>query len=370
MAYRMDFFAGIESKVLAAIKASKVQYPAYVFVRDDVESKTGRLAFVDQNNVLRYIRGENKQYVVKVDVLPEVEKGDVEVLYILNGIVYTFDGTEYRPMYKDNTEKLEALTERIESLESADTLMSEKIANLEAENATMAEQIAELEDKIETLDVEEKPEELYEKVKYEITSTPTGTLIDYREKEIRVMCPEDTTFVFQTSGEGADSNKYYIGMKAYAPEDAVGFKEDLAEKIYDEKMYSFEGNAFAGVDELGRKYSIVWLPVAANDNGVWSYYGKNSTTKHYIGWYYSVEWYNADGLMIASDKIRVNLSNEECHSAIEPFYIGELVAEVDALKEANTEVMEQIKTVTEQMVDFEERIIEIEKESFTFIELE
>ena len=37
---------------------------------------------------------------------------------------------------------------------------------------------------------------------------------------------------------------------------------------------------------------------------------------------------------------------------------------------ANAEVVEQLKTVTEQMTDIEERIIEVEKETFTFIELE
>lgn len=166
------------------------------------------------------------------------------------------------------------------------------------------------------------------KVKYEIAHKPAGTLVDYRDKEIRVMCPADTKFEAQNSGEGSDANKYYIGFKAYAPEGAVNFKEDLAEIIADNTMYSFVGNDFAGIDYYGRKYSIVWLPVAELTDGAWTYYGAKSSTSKYVGWYYSVEWYDADGKKIDSDCIRINLSNEACHNAIEPFYMSNFVKEV------------------------------------------
>lgn len=365
MAYQMDFFAGIESKVLAAI-GTKVQYPAYVFVRDEETSTTGRLAFVDQNNVLKYIRGENKQYVVNVDALPT--DGDVEVLYIYEGIVYVFDGENYNPMYKDHTEELKDLTDRVDALEDADVEISGKITDLETETATISEYISDLEDKIEAL--EEKCgsdcEYLYEKVKYEITDTPVGTLVDYFDKEIRIMCPVNTEFTKQNVGTGGDVNSNYMTLKTYAPVDAVGYIEHLGNAVDKEILNDLT------VDKYGRKYQPTWLALAKYDEatGVWTYNGANSTVKKYIGWDYQIDWYNADGIMIASDSVRINLSNEECHYAIEPFYIGKLTAEVDALKEANAEIVEQLKTVTEQMTDFEERIIEIEKESFTFIELE
>lgn len=169
---------------------------------------------------------------------------------------------------------------------------------------------------------------LFEHVKYEISSKPVGTLVDYREKEIRVMCPADTTWTLQNSGEGADASVYYIGFKAYAPNDSVvSFKEDLAEVIADDTMYYFEGNDFAGIDAYGRKYSIVWLPVARYNEATktWSYYGVNSSASRYIGWYYSVEWYDADGKVISSDTIRINLSNESCHNAVEPYFMGSVV---------------------------------------------
>lgn len=166
--------------------------------------------------------------------------------------------------------------------------------------------------------------------KYEICYVPKGTLVDYNDKEIRVMCPANTAWALQNVGAGGDSTKYYIGIKAYAPNnDVTGFKEDLAETITDETLYSFEGNDFAGVDEYGRKYSIVWLSVASYDAGAgtgeWTYYGASSTVKKYIGWYYSVEWYNANGEIVASDCIRINLSNEDCHNVVAPYYMGDVV---------------------------------------------
>ena len=175
---------------------------------------------------------------------------------------------------------------------------------------------------------EKKANVVLERVKYEVSSKPVGTLVDYRDKEIRVMVPADTQFVKQNSGENADADAYYIGLKAYAPDGAVNFKEDLAEIIADSTMYSFAGNDFAGTDAYGRKYSIVWLPVAKHSDGAWTYYGEKSNNSKYIGWHYSVEWYDVNGVMIDSDCIRINLSNEDCHNVIEPFYMANVVKNV------------------------------------------
>ena len=115
--------------------------------------------------------------------------------------------------------------------------------------------------------------------KYEVSHKPEGTLVNQRDTEIRIMCPADTAWQLQESGKGADPNCYYIGFKAYAPVNAVSFKEDAAKEISDTTMYYFEGNAFAGVDAQGRKYSIIWLPVAKYENDVWTYYGANSSAE-------------------------------------------------------------------------------------------
>lgn len=179
---------------------------------------------------------------------------------------------------------------------------------------------------------------MFDKVKYEVSSKPVGTLVDYREKEIRIMCPADTVWTKQQSGANADANKHYIGVKMYAPAGAVSFKEDTAEVIVDETMHSFEGNDFAGIDAFGRKYSIIWLPAAAYDeaSATWTYYGANSTAEHFVGWYYSVEWYDANGVKIGSDKIRINLSNEECHNEIKPFYMEGMANKIESIKVGNT----------------------------------
>ena len=181
---------------------------------------------------------------------------------------------------------------------------------------------------------------VYEKVKYEVSHKPTGTIVNYRDGEIRVMCPADTKWGLQSSGEGADPNSYYIGFKAYAPDGAVSFKEDNAEIISDSTMYYFEGNEFAGIDAHGRKYSIVWLPVAKLTDGSWTYYGASSSKDRYIGWYYTVEWYDESGVMIGTDQIRINLSNEDCHNSIVPAYMSgyATVERVAAIEESIDEL--------------------------------
>ncbi len=168
--------------------------------------------------------------------------------------------------------------------------------------------------------------------KFKVSHAPEGTIVDYREKEVRVMCPADTEWTLQNSGENADPNKYYIGFKAYAPENAMSFKEDLARTIADETMCFFENNEFAGIEEDGRKYSIIWLPAAVLNESEWNYYGKKSNTNKFIGWFYSVEWFDKNGDLIGSDCIRINLSNEDCHGAIESHLINELKAEIAELR--------------------------------------
>ena len=183
---------------------------------------------------------------------------------------------------------------------------------------------------------------VYVAKKYEISHKPEGVLVDYREKEIRVMCPNDTEWTLQNSGENADANVYYIGFKAYAPNDAVSFKEDLAEIISDDTMYYFEDNNFAGIDAQGRHYSIVWLPVARFDGNDWTYYGANSSESKYIGWYYTVEWFDKNQIKISSDTIRINLSNEECHTNIKPY---------DAANYATSQDVENLKDAVSDLKD-------------------
>lgn len=160
------------------------------------------------------------------------------------------------------------------------------------------------------------------KVKYEITNTPLGTLVDYREKEIRVMCPVDTKWEKQSIGETGNANMYYMGFKAYAPDGAVGFKEGDRGVIVDE-YFDFNGD-FAGTDEYGRNYSICWLALASYNatTNEWTYFGESSSAEKYIGWTYVVEWYGANDKVIGMDTIRINLANEACFQSTTPHYIN------------------------------------------------
>ena len=166
--------------------------------------------------------------------------------------------------------------------------------------------------------------------KYEFTSVPTGTLVDYRDSEIRVMCPVDAVFTKQSVGTGGDPNSYYATFKTYAPsDDAVGYIEHLNGASDSEILTDIS------TDEYGRRYQPTWLALAKYDEatGVWNYYGKNSSAEKYIGWDYQIDWYNADGVMIASDCIRINLSNENCHSVVKPYYVGGMMNEVEVMIE-------------------------------------
>lgn len=173
-------------------------------------------------------------------------------------------------------------------------------------------------------------------VEYEISNKPAGTLVGYYDHEIRVMCPADTVWVKQSVGGTGNANKYYIGFKAYAPDGAVSFKEDAKTTIEDQTMYYFENNSFAGVDEYGRKYSIVWWSVAEYDEASdsWTYYGAESTAENYVGKDYSVEWYDANGAVIHADTIRINLSNENCHVNTESSHMAKVKASIAALEES------------------------------------
>lgn len=185
------------------------------------------------------------------------------------------------------------------------------ICNDSAEFAKLETVIA---TKVDTDEVEAK----YEEIKYEIADVPTGTLINYRDGEIRICCPADTVWTKQTVGEGGDANTHYFTLKTYAPDDAVGYIEHLGDQVDKEILTDLKTDVF------GRRYQPTWLGLAKYNESTdtWTYYGANSTVKKYIGWDYQIDWFNADGIMIASDSVRINLSNADCHSTIEPYYVN------------------------------------------------
>lgn len=308
MADRAKFAFGSLASLDAALQSGRVDAFDLLCLYDE---GVARIGWVDKNGtpVLIDVPGDD---VLVVDELPET--GKTGVIYIVGEVVYIWSGSQFI-VISESTDITE-IKNRVAALEELVTAFEEETAGFEEEIAS----------KVDSAEADAR----YEPRMYEITSKPVGTLVDYFDKEVRVMCPTGTQFTKQNVGATGDANKYYMGFKVYAPEGAVSFKEDDKAVIEDQTMYYFENNDFAGVDEFGRKYSILWLALASYDeaSGTWSYYGANSTVEKYIGWYYSVEWYDAEGVMIASDCIRINLSNEQCHSAIEPYYIGSLTKEM------------------------------------------
>lgn len=372
MSYKMDYFRGTESQVLANIANNRIKYPAFAIVRDSEDSGSCRLAFVNQNNELEYIRGldENKEEVdvekqiVNVTELPDVSEGKIDMLYIIGEKVYLFNGTEYKCINEMDISEFNALSERVDVLEISSKEVVDKVAELESKNETINEQIVALEEMLNSLEI---PEECKCGAKYEITDAPVGTLVDYRDSEIRIMCPENAEWTKQNVGDGGDANSYYVTLKTYAPsDDVVGYVEHLNDQVDEEVLTDLK------TDVNGRRYQPTWLAVAKYDEVTdsWTYYGASSSKEKFIGWDYQIDWYNAEGVMVTSDSIRINLTNKDCHFIIEPYYMASVKAEVEALKESNAAVATQLETITEQVTEFEDRIVEVEKSNLTFVELE
>lgn len=258
-------------------------------------------------SALPYIEGENGVVAVATyDALPRT--GSPVVLYIVKdtGTLYQWNGetSEYTPLTQGSV-KIDIATE------DKPGLVKESDEIKVADDGKMS---------IGNIPTD-KLSPLVNSKKYEILDAIfANTCINYKDNEIRVLFPQDTNWKLQTNG--ADPNKYYIGFRAYAPEGSVCFKESLDKTITDNTIYYFEGNDFAGKDKYGRQYSIVWLPVASYQDGSWHYYGSNSSEDKYIGWYYTVEWYDKDQILIDTSLIRINLTNEECHNSDKPYYMN------------------------------------------------
>lgn len=171
-------------------------------------------------------------------------------------------------------------------------------------------------------------------VKYNISATPEGTLVNYYEDEIRIMCPADAKFVKQNVGDGGNANMYYMTFTTYAPQNAVTFKEGDRGVLVNEVL-DFENTAGTGIDKYGRKFKNHWFALATYDaaTDTWNYFGKNSSVEKYIGWDYVVEYYDENGVAIARDSIRINLSNENCHDVSIPYYMAKY-ATVEHVEEA------------------------------------
>lgn len=285
---------GSISNVDAAIASGQVDAHDIIFFNE------GKIGWVDKNGEL-VLPEFNNEEIVEVEALPDV--GESGKLYIFESQGYLWNGKEF-----------------ISLSQSVDVAALQTAISLKANQKD-----------VETL------ERTCAKIKYEIGNLPEGALVDYGDKEIRILCPENTVWTKQSVGSTGNANMYYMSFKAYAPEGAVGFREGDKGVIVDE-MFDFSGD-FAGTDEFGRNYSIVWFALASYDEAsdAWTYYGSNSSIAKYLGWTYVVEWYDAAGIVIASDSIRINLANKNCYSNVEPFYVANAISTANAYTDAQIE---------------------------------
>ena len=178
--------------------------------------------------------------------------------------------------------------------------------------------------------------------KYEIASLPDGALVNYREDEIRIMCKLDTVFTKQDVGETGDPDCYYATLKTYAFDDSiVGYREYMGNQVDTETLTDLK------TDEYGRRYQPTWLALAKYDSTTnsWNYYGKSSNEEKFIGWDYRIDWYDANGAVVASDSIRINLANEDCYFASKPYYVN------NAIKTAKEYTDMQIENAIENAIE-------------------
>ena len=316
MANKAKIAYGSLANLSAALQSGVVDAFDILCLRDE---DVARIGWVDKNGnpVLVDVPGDD---VLLVEALPET--GKTGVIYIVGEVVYMWNGSKFISI-SESTD-VSDIRERLTSLEALVTAMDSRI-----------------EDKLDVKEANAK----YLHKKYDITNTPKGTLINYGEKEIRIMVPENAEWIKQNVGPTGNSNMYYMGFKAYAPEGAVSFKEGDRGVILDE-MFTFDDD-FAGTDEFGRNYSICWLALASYNasSDTWTYFGKNSSTEKYIGWDYVVEWYDENGTVLDFNQIRINLSNEECHFAVEPYYMVNVTAEIKKYVDEQVQEISEIPVV-------------------------
>ena len=284
-----------------AIASKKVDEYDILFLDGDTNPKIG---WIDAKGNIRIVQ-ENDE-IVNVDSLPE--SGEIGKVYILDEDAYIWTGEKFANICKPTD--VSALEEEI--AKKADVEMVESQLNAMLDNF----------------------ENVYSKCKYEFVDVPNGTIVDYRDNEIRIMCPSNVVFEKQSVGAGGDTNSYYGMLKTYAPcNEAIGYIEHLGNQVDKDILTDLK------IDKYGRKYQPTWLALAKYDESTdsWTYFGKNSTKDNYIGWDYQIDWYDENGVMIASDSVRINLSNEDCHSFIEPYYVSNVISEVNAYTDSKIE---------------------------------
>ena len=323
-----------------------------------VDDGVARIGWVDKQGQPQIVSVPEDD-VLLVDALPET--GELGIIYIMGEVAYLWTGTQFI-VISESTD----LTETKDKLAALEAALEEKFAKLQEKDVAIEAEIAKKADAEQVVadieqaeadaiaeanaytdKLEEEVSAKYISKKYEIAKAPVGTLVDYFDKEIRVMVPKATDFANLNNGIFGAEDMRYIECRIYAPEGAVGYKLDFNGTVGEGKVEDFANT----VDEHGRAYFATVPPIASYDaqSAAWVYYGTGSTTSHYVGWDLKTYWYDENDVMIDADSIRINLSNEDCHFEVKPYYVGEMEAEIkkytDELIEAKIEEVKEIPVV-------------------------
>lgn len=177
------------------------------------------------------------------------------------------------------------------------------------------------------------------------TPVVPNVVVSYFDHEMRLMFPADTAWVVNREG------KYFAPIMVYAPAEAKYFKESLALDITDETWYEFENNDFAGIDENGNKYSLVWFPIAQEEEGgTWTYFGSKSTPTKFVGWFYHGDWYDENKNLIGTSIYRINLTNEALMNVAVPYFVAQGVT-MDMVNTAITTALDNMTVSTDKLVN-------------------
>lgn len=176
------FGAGQLDNVVVAVSDGRFTYPSYVYVRDQK-----KLGFVDRDGSFNLIVGDNEPQIVKVEALPEVSEAKTDMLYIVGEAVYLFNGEEFKQINAMDTSEIEALTERIEALETA---IADKVSAEEVD----AKVEAKVEESVNTV-VDEKvnakvDEVIDEKVSESVDNSEKITALETSNQELTTKVSE------------------------------------------------------------------------------------------------------------------------------------------------------------------------------------
>lgn len=122
------FVRGTTEKIDAAILNKVIKYPAYIYNVD-----TSQFGFLDQDEALHYIVGNNPKYIEAVEALPEAASATTEKLYIFGNTVYFWDGEKYVPTYQALISDIETLQTGLNQLSSDIDSINSSVSGLRAD---------------------------------------------------------------------------------------------------------------------------------------------------------------------------------------------------------------------------------------------